>query len=79
MENIKAEMKQTSLIKNKMNLLFIIIMVCFAVLIMQQIFIIQSMDKIKRKVDHRYFNITNSMQDIYNVEIETLHGRVVKK
>lgn len=79
MENIKAEMKQTSLIKNKMNLLFIIIIVCFAVLFMQQIFIIQSMDKIKRKVDHRYFNITNSMQDIYNVEIETLHGRVVKK
>lgn len=79
MENIKAEMKQTSLIKNKINLLFIIIIVCFAVLFMQQIFIIQSMDKIKRKVDHRYFNITNSMQDIYNVEIETLHGRVVKK
>lgn len=79
MENIKAEMKQTSLIKNKMNLLFIIIIVCFAVLFIQQIFIIQSMDKIKRKVDHRYFNITNSMQDIYNVEIETLHGRVIKK
>lgn len=79
MENIKAEMKQTSLIKNKMNLLFIIIIVCFAVLFIQQIFIIQSMDKIKRKVDHRYFNITNSMQDIYNVEIETLHGRVIEK
>lgn len=34
--------------------------------------------KILKKVDHRYFNITRSLQDIHGVEIETRQGRVVK-
>ncbi len=29
---------------------------------------------ISKKVDHRYFNMTRSLEDIHNVRIDTLNG-----
>lgn len=40
--------------------------------------ILQAVDSAEKKVDYRYFNLTNSIQDIHKVEIDTKHGRVVK-
>ena len=34
---------------------------------------------VEKKVDFRYFNINQSLQDIHKVEIETYKGRVVKR
>lgn len=39
----------------------------------------QRMDKIEKKIDFRYFNLTNSLQDIHHVRIDTLHGEVKDK
>ena len=32
--------------------------------------------KIKKRIDFRYFNTTRSLQDIHNVEINTLNGEL---
>lgn len=38
----------------------------------------QDVENVKKAVHFRYFNITNSLQDIHNVKIETHHGHVQK-
>lgn len=35
--------------------------------------------EIKNKIDHRYFNTTKSLNQIHNVEIDTLNGRLINK
>lgn len=39
--------------------------------------ILTKIEKVEKKVDFRYFNTIKSLEDIYNVEIETHQGRVV--
>lgn len=39
----------------------------------------KKIDKTKSTVNFRYFNMTRSLEDIFNVEIETKEGHVVKK
>lgn len=39
---------------------------------------LEAIQKTEKKVDFRYFNLTNSLQDIHNVKIETQHGRIEK-
>ena len=34
--------------------------------------------KCEKKVDFRYFNLTRSLEQIHNVEIDTLNGRIIK-
>lgn len=38
----------------------------------------KDIEDVKKAVHFRYFNLTNSLQDINKVKIETKHGRVVK-
>lgn len=35
--------------------------------------------EVKKKVNFRYFNLTHSLEDIYNVKINTENGRVIKQ
>lgn len=65
-----------STLKAKSNILTIIFIVGLLIIFVLQIYTLNQIDLLKRKVDHRYFNITNSLEDIHHVEIETLHGRV---
>lgn len=37
---------------------------------------LEAIKKTEKKVDFRYFNLTNSLQDIHKVKIETHHGRI---
>lgn len=39
---------------------------------------LEAVKKAEKKVDFRYFNLTNSLQDIHNVKIETHQGRIEK-
>lgn len=40
--------------------------------------VIARLDKVEKKTDFRYFNLTRSLEDIHKVEIDTKNGRVVK-
>ena len=37
---------------------------------------LEAIKKTEKIVDFRYFNLTNSLQDIHKVKIETHHGRI---
>lgn len=39
---------------------------------------LEAAKEVEKKVDFRYFNLTNSLQDIHNIKIETNHGRIEK-
>lgn len=63
-------------LKNKTNLTMILV-IC--TLIMQFIIIFLlcfDTNKIIKKINHRYFNTTNSLEDIHHVNINTLNGSV---
>lgn len=34
------------------------------------------LDKVERKTDFRYFNLTRSLEDIHKIEIDTENGRI---
>lgn len=68
-----------SFFKDKINTLISINIVGFLILFVMFSYNFGQIDKVKRKIDHRYFNITNSLQDIHSVEIDTYKGRVVKQ
>jgi len=36
-------------------------------------------NKIERKIDFRYFNLTRSLEDIHHVRIDTYHGEVKER
>lgn len=38
--------------------------------------ILNAVQKVEKKVDYRYFNLTNSLQGIHKVKIDTHHGEV---
>lgn len=40
--------------------------------------IIKEIKSVEKKVDFRYFNLTRSLESIYNIEIDTKDGRVRK-
>ena len=40
--------------------------------------VLEAVKKAEKKVDFRYFNLTNSLSDIHHVKIDTLHGRLEK-
>lgn len=72
---IKNNLAIFATLKTKNNLLAIIFIVGILTIFLLQIYTLCKLDTVKKKIDHRYFNLTNSLQDIHNVEIETLHGR----
>ena len=59
--------------------ILLILFVIFAVYQIQvnQV-ILNRVDKVERKVDFRYFNLTRSIEEIHAVEIDTKDGRVRK-
>lgn len=70
---------------DKINRLTFIMLMCFLVLASYTLKLHKEVQELslhiretEKKVDFRYFNTTRSLQDIFNVEIETRQGRVIK-
>lgn len=63
-------------LQNKANFTMVLIICVF----IMQIIIMCSLHnyaiKIMKKIDHRYFNTTTTIEDIHNVNINTLDGSV---
>ncbi len=73
---IKNNLTIFSALVTKNNILTILFIVGLSAIFLLQIYTLTRLNDVNRKIDHRYFNLTNSLQDIHNVEIETLHGRI---
>lgn len=69
-------------LSNEVNRVFVAVLIFGAFMVWQQYHfsaeILQAIDSAEKKVDYRYFNLTNTLQDIHKVEIDTKHGRVIK-
>ena len=71
-------------LSDKINRLTLVVLICFGILLFHLIKLRKEIREIsthqkktEQKVDFRYFNTTRSLQDIFNVEIETKQGRVI--
>lgn len=61
-----------NIFREKINL---IILLLFLILI----FNVYAFVKIKNKIDHRYFNTTTTIEEIFDVKINTLNGEIKQK
>ena len=58
--------------------LIVLILICYR----QEVIytnILKNLSEIEKKVDYRYFNLTRSLEDISNSEIDTYKGRVIRQ
>lgn len=61
-----------NIFREKINL---VILLLFLILI----FNVYAFVKIKNKIDHRYFNTTTTIEEIFDVKINTLNGEIKQK
>lgn len=61
--------------KSRMGKLFLLIYVAIALLIFVGFHLI----KIEKKIDHRYFNTTRTLEDIHGVNINTYDGKIIER
>lgn len=70
----------TKIIKNlfreKINIVIFLLTILLLVNIYGFVYYNMHFTKIRKKIDHRYFNITRSLEDIHNVEIDTYKGEI---
>ena len=69
---IKLHTELSRLFGNKINIVILL-------LVANLIFTNYAFVKIKKKIDHRYFNTVNTIQQIYDVKIDTLNGDLKNK
>lgn len=70
----------TKIIKNlfreKINIVIALLVTILAVNIFEFKYNSDNYIKINKKVDFRYFNLNRSLEDIHNIEINTLNGEI---
>lgn len=70
----------TKIIKNlfreKINIVIALLVTILAVNIFEFKYNSDNYIKINKKVDFRYFNLNRSLEDIHNIEIDTLNGEI---
>lgn len=70
----------TKIIKNlfreKINIVIALLVTILAVNIFEFKYNTDNYIKINKKVDFRYFNLNRSLEDIHNIEINTLNGEI---
>ncbi len=56
-----------NLLREKINIVIFLLILILA-------FNVYAFIKIKKKIDHRYFNLTTTIEEIFDVKINTLNG-----
>ena len=65
-----------NLFREKFNVIILLLLVLLCVDTARLFFQIKATNAILKKIDHRYFNITRSFEDIYGVKINTKNGEL---
>lgn len=63
-------------LKDKANAVILLTIFVFIMQIIMLFLLCFSTAEIIKKINHRYFNLTTTMEDVYNVNINTLDGSV---
>ena len=70
----------TKIIKNlfreKINIVIVLLVIILAVNVFEFKYNSDNYIKINKKVDFRYFNLNRCLEDIHNIEINTLNGEI---
>lgn len=74
MEEITKIIK--NLFREKINIVIFLLTAILALNLYNFIFESQNFTKVLKKTDYRYFNVTRSLEDIHNVEIDTHNGEI---
>lgn len=61
-----------NLFREKINLVIFLLILLLA-------FNVYAFTKIKKKIDHRYFNTTTTMEEVFNVKVNTFNGELKRK
>lgn len=64
------------LFREKINIVIVLLVTILAVNIFEFKYNSDNYIKINKKVDFRYFNLNRSLEDIHNIEINTLNGEI---
>lgn len=67
------------LVKNKFNRIYLLQIFCIFLMLITSVFNGIAIRKAERKVDFRYFNQTRTLEAIYDVDINTLNGKVTRR
>ncbi|MBR1754101.1 hypothetical protein IJ732_04615 [bacterium] len=77
--NIEEEFKNLKkLLRDKSNLLIVLVLFSLLINICGIFYNIFTNVQIKKKIDHRYFNINQSLEDINNVDLNTKDGHIIR-
>ena len=74
-EEIKSIKK---LCREKTNIILLLILGLYLMFFFYIVYDMRTNIKIRKKIDHRYFNITKSIEDVHNVDIDTKDGHVIR-
>lgn len=61
---------------NELGKISLVMIIFFTAILVLQIYEIKEMNKIRKAVHHRYFNIVRTTEDIYGVKINTYNGEI---
>ena len=74
MEDIAKTLK--NLFREKINIVILLLITTLVVNCVMFICLSASLTKIRKKIDHRYFNITTTLEEIHQVEVNTYNGEL---
>ena len=66
-------------VADKANQILRVLKIGFSLVLISIAVVISLQLKTIKKVHFRYFNLTHSLEEIHNVEIDTHHGDVIKR
>lgn len=67
-----------NLVREKINIVIFLLVVLLSVNVFEITYFNKNFSKVTKKVDHRYFNLTKTLEEIYNIEIDTHKGKIEK-
>lgn len=77
MEELVRNMKRV--FREKFNIIILLLLMLLILNICELKYYSDNFTKVNKKIEHRYFNITHSLQDIHGVKINTLNGEIKPK
>lgn len=66
-------------VKNKLNIIYLLQIVSIFLIGFMIIMTSNAIKSAEKKIDFRYFNITRTIEDIHNVDIDTKTGKVIPR
>ncbi len=81
MPNIFLELNLSikELLREKINIVIFIIVISILFNVFSLLYINSKINKICKKIDHRYFNLNNTIEQINDVRINTYNGDLKQK